>query len=334
MLDPAVHQIPRRGFLGGLLFAAGSGFGNKDVIANAEAAEQGPPQVDTVAKKVAEAPRLEDSGMRPRMIAQMRSLVARPRGLLLCCGPMGSGTTATLYSCLREIDRSKKKIITIENSIQFHLDHITQSEINAKSRQTYAGSLPSILEKDPNVVMIGELSDKDTATIACKAATASLMVLSTMQAQDSVSALFGLLDLGVEPTLVASALTAVLCQRQVRVLCTACKEPYKPKPEFLKKANLPADKIDVFYRRPQNPERVCSQCGGAGFVGQSGIFELLIVSEPMRPMIRNKPSLKAIIAEARKNGMIYLQEDGLRQVVQGQTSIEELLRALTADEPG
>ena len=129
--------------------------------------------------------------------------------------------------------------------------------------------------------------------------------------------------------MIASALTAVLGQRLVRSLCEACKEPYKPKPEFLKKANLPAEKVDVFYRKPTEArEEVCTQCGGTGYMGRTGIFELLIITEAIRDMIRENPSINAIKAEARKNGMIYLQEDGLRQVIQGKTSIDELLRVV------
>jgi general secretion pathway protein E len=143
-----------------------------------------------------------------------------------------------------------------------------------------------------------------------------------------VTSLFRLLDLGVEPFMIASALSGVMGQRLVRLLCDACKEPYKPKPEFLKKANLPADKVDVFYRRPENPEQVCPQCGGTGYFGRTGIYELLVINETIRDMIRENPSINKIKAEARKAGMIYLQEDGLRQVIQGRTSIEELLRVV------
>jgi general secretion pathway protein E len=272
--------------------------------------------------------RLDDAGMRPKLVAEIRSTVTQPHGMFLCCGPTGSGKTTTLYACLREIDRFQKNIITVEDPIEYHLDNITQMEINTKSGQTFSGSLRSILRQDPDVIMIGEIRDQETATIACQAATTGHMVFSTVHANDTVTALFRLLDLGVEPFMIASALTAVLGQRLVRVLCEACKEPYKPKPEFLKKANLPADKVDVFYRRPTEPQQVCPQCGGTGYLGRTGIFELLIVTEPMRDMIRENPSINAIKAEARKNGMIYLQEDGLRQVIQGKTSIDELLRVV------
>lgn len=272
--------------------------------------------------------RLEEVGLRPKMSRQIRELVTRPHGMFLCCGPTGSGKSTTLYACLREIDRFQKNIITLENPIEYHLDNVTQMEINEKSGQTFAGSLRSILRQDPDVIMIGEIRDQETATIACQAANTGHMVFSTVHSNDTVTALFRLLDLGVEPFMIASALTAVLGQRLVRILCEACKKPYKPKPEFLEKANLPASKVGVFYRAPENPEQVCPQCGGTGYLGRTGIFELLVITEPMRDLIRENPSLSAIKVEARKSGMIYLQEDGLRQVIQGKTAIRELLRVV------
>ncbi len=272
--------------------------------------------------------RMEEVGMRPKLVAQVRELVTQPHGMFLCCGPTGSGKSTTLYAALREIDRFQKNIITVEDPVEYHLDNITQMEINTKAGQTFAGSLRSILRQDPDVIMIGEIRDQETSTIACQAATTGHMVFSTVHANDTATALFRLLDLGVEPFMISSALSAILGQRLVRVLCETCKEPYKPKPEFLKKANLPPDKVDVFYRPPKEPEEVCPTCGGTGYMGRTGIFELLVVNDAIREMIRENPSMNAIKAEARKNGMVYLQEDGLRQVIQGRTSIEELLRVV------
>jgi general secretion pathway protein E len=272
--------------------------------------------------------RIDEIGLRPKMVQEIRGLVTQPHGMFLCCGPTGSGKSTTLYACLREIDRFQKNIITVEDPIEYHIDNITQIEINTKSGQTFAGSLRSILRQDPDVIMVGEIRDQETATIACQAATTGHMVFSTVHSNDTVTALFRLLDLGVEPFMIASALTAVLGQRLVRTLCEACKEPYKPKPEFLEKANLPTAKVDVFYRPPEEPQQVCPQCGGTGYMGRTGIFELLVITEPIREMLRENPSMAAIKAEARKNGMIYLQEDGLRQVIQGKTSIKELLRVV------
>jgi type II secretory ATPase GspE/PulE/Tfp pilus assembly ATPase PilB-like protein len=272
--------------------------------------------------------KLEDLGMRPKLIEQVRGLVTQPHGMFLCCGPTGAGKSTTLYAALREIDRYQKNIITVEDPIEYHLDNITQMEVNTKAGQTFAGSLRSILRQDPDVIMVGEIRDQETASIACQASNTGHMVFSTVHSNDAVTALFRLLDLGVEPFMIASALSGVLAQRLVRLLCEACKEPYKPKPDFLRKANLPVEKVDVFYRRPENPEQVCQQCGGTGYFGRIGIFELMVLTEPMREMIRENPSITKIKAEARKNGMIYLQEDGLRQVIQGRTSIEELLRVV------
>ena len=272
--------------------------------------------------------KLEDLGMRTKLITEIRNIVNQPHGMFLCCGPTGSGKSTTLYACLREIDRYQKNIITVEDPIEYHLDNVTQIEVNTKSGQSFASNLRSILRQDPDVIMIGEIRDNETATIACQAANTGHMVFSTVHSNDTVTALFRLLDLGVEPFMIASAVTAILGQRLVRVLCETCKEPYKPKPEFLKKANLPADKVDVFYRRPENAEQVCQVCGGTGFFGRTGLYELLVITEAMRDMIRENPSINKLKAEARKNGMIYLQEDGLRQVIQGRTSIDELLRVV------
>jgi type II secretory ATPase GspE/PulE/Tfp pilus assembly ATPase PilB-like protein len=272
--------------------------------------------------------KLDEVGLRPKMVQQIRDLVTQPHGMFLCAGPTGSGKSTTLYACLREIDRFQRNIITVEDPIEYHIDNITQIEINTKAGQTFAGSLRSILRQDPDVIMIGEIRDQETSTISCQAANTGHMVFSTVHANDSVTALFRLLDLGVEPYMLATAISAILSQRLVRVLCEDCKEPYKPKPEFLEKANLPTEKVDVFYRPPEAPEQVCPTCGGSGYIGRTGIFELLVITEALRDLIRENPSINAIKAEARKNGMIYLQEDGLRQVIQGKTSIKELLRVV------
>lgn len=272
--------------------------------------------------------KLEDLGMRVKLVEAVRGVVSQPHGMLLCCGPTGAGKSTTLYAALREIDRYQKNIITVEDPIEYQLDNITQMEVNTKAGQTFATSLRSILRQDPDVIMIGEIRDQETASIACQSANTGHLVFSTVHSNDAVTALFRLLDLGVEPFMMATALSAVLGQRLVRLLCEACKEPYKPKPEFLKKANLSVEKVDVFYRRPENPEQVCPQCGGTGYFGRTGIYELMVVTEAMREMIRENPSLSKIKAEARKGGMISLQDDGLRQVIQGRTSIEELMRVV------
>jgi type II secretory ATPase GspE/PulE/Tfp pilus assembly ATPase PilB-like protein len=322
-LDISEKRKPQDGSFGAKLEAR-----DIDFRVATSGSKSGEKMVMRILDNASQVGRLEEVGLRSKMVAEIRGLVTQPHGMFLCCGPTGSGKTTTLYACLREIDRFQKNIITVEDPIEYHLDNITQMEINTKSGATFAGSLRSILRQDPDVIMIGEIRDQETATIACQAATTGHFVFSTVHSNDTITALFRLLDLGVEPFMIASALTAVLGQRLVRSLCDTCKEPYKPKPEFLKKANLPADKVDVFYRKPTEPEVVCPQCGGTGYLGRTGIFELLVITESIRDLIRENPSQKAIQAEARKNGMIYLQEDGLRQVIQGKTSIDELLRVV------
>ncbi|MBI3467351.1 MAG: type II/IV secretion system protein, partial [Planctomycetes bacterium] len=281
--------------------------------------------------KSASITRLQDLGMRDKMVEQIRALVTQPHGMVIAAGPTGAGKTTSLYASLREIDRFTRNIITIEEPIEYHLDNVTQIEINRKTDQTFGGSLRSVLRQDPDVIMIGEIRDEETAKIACQAATTGHIVFTTIHANDAITALFRLLDLGVEPFLVSSALSVVFSQRLVRKLCDHCKEPYKPKPEFLKKANLPTDKIDVFYREPKNanPEQVCPHCGGSGYRGRTGIFELLVITDKIRELLKEKPSMTAIKAEARKNGMLYLQEDGLRQVIKGVTAVQELMRVIT-----
>ena len=272
--------------------------------------------------------KLQNVGMRKAMRTEVTKLATLPDGMFICCGPTGAGKSTTLYSCLREIDRFTRNVITIEDPIEYRVDNVTQSEINKKAGQTFASSLRSILRQDPDVIMVGEIRDGETASITCQAATTGHLVLTTLHANDTITALFRLLDLGVEPYSAANALTAILGQRLVRRLCQEWKEPYKPNADQLRKMGLPPEKIDVFYRAPKNRSQICSHCGGTGYYGRTGIFELLKITDRLREVIRENPSLTLIKNEARKGGMIYLQEDGLRQVIRGETSIKELLRVV------
>ena len=258
MPSPTGPFLPRRAFLESLLLAA---WGGEAAVRGAvQAGQEKGRQTTSPAPRAADAriPRLEDSGMRPKMIAQVRGLLARPHGMIVCCGPTVPIRTATLYACLRELDPGKKKIFTVEDPIAYRLDKIAQKPIDIRGGQTYDEGLRSILKQGPDAVMVGEIRDPEAATIACRAAKNGPMILAGFQAGETLIALFGLLELGVDPSLLAPALTAILTQRSVRTLCDACKEPYKPQPEFLKKANLPADKVNVFYRRPQNPQGACA----------------------------------------------------------------------------
>ena len=275
-------------------------------------------------------------GMRPAMHEKIHQIVTQPHGLFIVCGPTGAGKSTTLYSCLNEIDRYQKNVITVENPVEYHIDNVTQIEINTKAGKTFASELRSILRQDPDVIYIGEIRDQETAEIACQAAQTGHMVFTTLHANDTVTAVARLLDLGVAPFLVGSSLTAVLGQRLVRILCPKCKVKYKPNADLIRKANLPADQIKFFYRPTEvtpgakdedgKLKEVCDNCGGSGYRGRTGVFEMLVLTDKMREMIRENPNLSALKQEAVKGGMKSMQEDGLRQVIGGQTSIQELLR--------
>lgn len=267
-------------------------------------------------------------GMRKQLQEQVRKIVKQPHGMFLSCGPTGAGKSTTLFAALNELDAYQCNIITIEDPIEYKMHNVNQIEINTKSGQTFSTSLRSILRQDPDVLMIGEIRDSETGNIACQAANTGHMVFSTVHANDTITALYRMLELDVEPFMVANSISAILGQRLARRLCPHCKQAYRPKPEFLKKAGLPASKIDKFYRPPKNPSEICSTCGGLGFRGRTGVFELLIVNDRIRDLIRDKAPMSNIKAEARKNGMLYMKEEGLRLVVRGITSIDEMLRVV------
>jgi type II secretory ATPase GspE/PulE/Tfp pilus assembly ATPase PilB-like protein len=272
---------------------------------------------------------LEELGFRKQLEEQLKEIIHSPHGLLLVCGPTGAGKSTTLYACLNDIDAYQQNIITIEDPVEYKMNNVTQIEINTKAGQTFASSLRSVLRQDPDIVMIGEIRDGETANIACQAANTGHMVFSTVHANDAITALYRMIDLGVDVSMLSSSLSAILAQRLARRLCPDCKEAYVPKPEFLKKANLPVEKIEKLYRPPKGGENAaCPTCGGLGYRGRIGVFELLVINDRMRDLIRDKAALSVLKAEARKGGMLYMQEEGLRLVVKGITSIDELLRVV------
>lgn len=270
---------------------------------------------------------LADLGMRKALSDQIKEIINQPHGMFLSCGPTGAGKSTTLYAALSELDAHQINIITIEDPVEYRMTAVTQIEINTKAGQTFAGSLRSVLRQDPDVVLIGEMRDEETTRIACQAANTGHMVFSTVHANDSISALFRILDLGVEPFMLASSLSGILGQRLVRRLCEDCKQPYKPDAETLKKNNLPPEQVKQFYR-PPTEDNQCPTCGGLGYRGRVGVYELLVINDRLRDLIRENPQLSVIKAEARKNGMLYMKEEGLRLVVKGVTSMDELSRVV------
>jgi type II secretory ATPase GspE/PulE/Tfp pilus assembly ATPase PilB-like protein len=287
---------------------------------------------------------LTQLGMRDKMREKVHEIVRQPHGMFIVSGPTGAGKSTTLYACLNEIDKYQTNVITIENPVEYQMSNVTQIEVNPKAGKTFASELRSILRQDPDVILIGEIRDQETAEIACQAAQTGHMVFTTLHANDTVTALARLIDLGVAPFLIASAVSAICGQRLVRVLCPRCKVRYKPNADLVRKANLPLDKVKYFYRPPEPGEFkeeetkrrksddddeepvICRRCGGTGYYGRTGIFELMVVTDRIRELLKENPDLNAIRQEAVKNGMIYLQQDGLRQVIEGKTSIQEILR--------
>jgi type II secretory ATPase GspE/PulE/Tfp pilus assembly ATPase PilB-like protein len=277
-----------------------------------------------VVDRARQVTRLDQLGMRERLREQLREAVTRPHGLLLISGPADAGKSTTLYACLAEIDRQEKVVITVEGPPEHRLDNVASVEVNPKAGRAFAAGLRSAARRAPDVIGVADLPDAETAEVACEAAM-ERTVIAAVCAGDAVGGLGRLLELGVAPTALAEALTAVLGQRLVRVLCPACKQRYKPNAELVRRANLPADRIKFFYRPPED-DTPCEECGGTGYRGRVGVFELLVVTDAVRALVRGKASPTAIKQEAVRGGMTYLQEDGLRQVIEGETSIQELLR--------
>lgn len=267
-------------------------------------------------------------GMRKKMQDGMRQIIHQPHGLLLSCGPTGAGKSTTLYAALRDVDSYQLNVITVEDPIEYKMANVNQIEINTKAGQTFAGSLRNILRQDPDVLMIGEIRDAETATIACQAANTGHMVFSTIHANDSITALYRLLELGVEPFMVANSLSAVLGQRLVRRLCKECRQSYKPTREVLERLEIPADRIDQFFRPPGATPEVCPECNGLGYLGRTGVYELLLINDELRDLIREKAPASKIKSAAKRNGMLTMRQEGIRLLAQGITSVDELERVV------
>jgi general secretion pathway protein E len=280
-------------------------------------------------------------GMTESMQTQIRDVITKPHGLFLVCGPTGSGKSTTLYACLHEIDRFQQNVITVENPVEYRLDGVTQIEVNPKAGKTFASELRSILRQDPDVILIGEIRDKETAEIACQAAQTGHLVFSTVHANDSVTAIARMIDLGTPPFMLSSALMAILSQRLVRRLCKKCRKRVKPALDTLKKLKIDSDAVRYLYRAydpvedaPQKDDEddqdvelnICAVCGGTGYLKRTGIFDLLVVTDKIRELIRADPNIQEIRQVATEAGLKTLFEDGSRLVIEGETSIQELLR--------
>jgi general secretion pathway protein E len=266
---------------------------------------------------------LEHLGFDQDHLAIWSKLIARPNGIILVTGPTGSGKTTTLYGALSRINTLDVNIITIEDPVEIQLPGIGQIEANAKIGLTFANGLRSVLRQDPDVVLVGEIRDLETAEIAIQASLTGHLVFSTLHTNDAPSAITRLVDMGVERFLVASSLVAVLAQRLVRVLCSGCREPYEPTEEELAEIGVRNPGKPLLLHRPGS----CASCNHTGYRGRLGIFELMLVDDAIRELIAQNVDAKRIKRQAVSGGMRSLRTDGARKVLRGITSVAEVLRA-------
>ncbi len=266
---------------------------------------------------------LEDMGFHPTDYKRFRSIIRRPNGIVLVTGPTGSGKTTTLYAALSELNRPNVKIITAENPVEYNLAGVNQAQVNADIKMTFARILRAMLRQAPNIILVGEIRDKETAEIAIQAALTGHLVFSTLHTNDAPGALARLLDIGVKPFLVSSAVQAIMGQRLVRLLCPNCKEPENnPDPALLNALDIKPEQLSgkKIYR-PIG----CDSCRNTGYKGRKGIFELLEMDGVMRDMVFRKESQTKIKEHARLRGMVTLLEDGVRKILDGLTSIDEVV---------
>jgi type II secretory ATPase GspE/PulE/Tfp pilus assembly ATPase PilB-like protein len=263
---------------------------------------------------------LEDLGFDKNALIFFDKLIRHPNGIILVTGPTGSGKTTTLYSTLSTISTMEKNIITIEDPVEYELPLIRQTQVNPKAGITFADGLRAILRQDPDIIMVGEIRDKETAEIAIQASLTGHLVLSTLHTNDAPSSLTRLIDMGVEPFLISSSVIGILAQRLVRKICEKCKEKYSPDESVLR--DLAISPKEQFYRG-----KGCSECKNTGYRGRIGIFELLMIDDSIKKMINEKASSDQIMDKAISAGMKTLRNDGLEKAVKGITTAEEVLRA-------
>jgi type IV pilus assembly protein PilB len=280
--------------------------------------------------KSKKAPTLEGLGLADEMREALEHVVKKPTGTLLVTGPTGSGKSTTLYAALHIVAQPSVNVITVEDPVEYRLQGINQVQINTKAGLTFAAVLRSILRADPDVLMVGEIRDPETAKISIEAALTGHMVLSSLHTNDAPSALTRLNEMGVEPFLTSAAVSGVLAQRLARRLCTNCAEMYSPSVDEMIAANVSPDKaarLDgmAFYRKVG-----CPRCNQTGFKGRLGVFEFLNMSDELAAYSATKPSHEELRTRAIKLGMRTMWDEGMDKVAQGLTSIEELARVVAS----
>jgi general secretion pathway protein E/type IV pilus assembly protein PilB len=260
--------------------------------------------------------------------ATFERIIAMPDGVFLVTGPTGSGKSTTLYSALNCINHPDRKIITVEDPVEYEMPGVNQVQVRRDVGMTFSAALRSMLRQAPNVIMVGEIRDKETAEIAINASLTGHMVFSTLHTNDAPSAISRLIDIGIKPFLVAAALRAVLAQRLVRRICPNCKKPHNPDEKLLNSLGIRADQaMDPSFMKGEG----CAKCSSTGFRGRVGIFEMFTMNEELQQMVYEDASLVALRAKSREMGMRTMREDGVRKVIAGVTTAEEVLHATVAD---
>ncbi len=261
--------------------------------------------------------------------ATFERLIGMPDGILLVTGPTGSGKTTTLYACLNVINRPDRKIITVEDPVEYQMPGINQVAVNEDIGMTFAAALRAMLRQAPNIIMIGEIRDVETANIAINASLTGHLVFSTLHTNDAPSAITRLIDMGVKPFLIASSIRAIMAQRLIRKICSKCKEPYTPTQAEIDALRLSSDalKNSTFFHGAG-----CQDCNKGGYRGRAGIFEIFVIDDEVRKMITEKVSSSVIRQRARELGMRTLREDGVRKVLAGMTTPQEVLTITMGDE--
>jgi type IV pilus assembly protein PilB len=264
---------------------------------------------------------LPELGMSESVLKEYDKLIRRPFGIILVTGPTGSGKTTTLYASLSTINSAEKNIITIEDPVEYQLNMIRQTQINPKAGLTFASGLRSILRQDPDIIMVGEIRDAETAEIATHAALTGHLVFSTLHTNDASSAIARLIDMGIEPFLVSTSLIGILAQRLIRVICTKCKEKIASTDAMLKDLGIQSSGNAAFYRG-----KGCPKCKESGYSGRTGIYELLIINEDIKKLVIIKASADEIKKKAMESGMKTMRDDGIEKALAGITTVEEVLR--------
>ncbi|MBY0262064.1 MAG: Flp pilus assembly complex ATPase component TadA, partial [Phycisphaerales bacterium] len=268
---------------------------------------------------------LDQLGFDPTTLAVWKKCVDEPHGIVLVTGPTGSGKTTTLYASLRQLDKNSMNVCTVEDPVEYHLDGVTQTQTHEKIGMTFAKALKALLRQDPDVIMLGEIRDLETAHTAIQAALTGHLVLSTLHTNDAPSSLTRLVNIGLEPFLVGAAVRGVLAQRLVRRLCPHCKFQGNPSEEFIEYLTMNGFQADQMYNA-----KGCDKCRNRGYSGRVGIYELLVVDDSLRDIIARNPNVAEFRRTCMERGMVSLRQDGMSKVAKGLTSVEEIIRATEA----